>query len=402
MRTVVVTSAVPDRSSSGYDIRVAHLTAALPGERHLVVTSILDRPEGGVVTPELLGVFDSVMVLPPVLGGPLSLRRHLRRSDEQFLELAAPDRFAASAGALAARACEVDATHVVAFGGNVAPFAAAAGLGPRTVVDVCDSVTLTLSRAGARSAGERLALLRARREEAALVRGFPAVTAIGAPDAEQLRALVGGTADHVTVVPNGVGEVFTGPLPVPGDRRGVAFWGNLDFAPNRTALQFYLDDVHDPFLRDAGVELFVVGSGAPEWLTARAARPGSGIRLAGRVEDLVEAVVPYPVMVNPMRTGSGLKNKVLEAFGAGLVVVSTPRGVDAFPEVRERDHLITASDGPAFATAVTSLLDDAALRAHIRLSANALLHENYRWDSVGRNWAEVVLRHSGAAAENGK
>ncbi|ODU04100.1 MAG: hypothetical protein ABS81_11695 [Pseudonocardia sp. SCN 72-86] len=402
MRTVVVASAVPDRSSSGYDIRVANLSGALPGERHLVVTSILQRPDGGVVAPGLLDVFDSVRVLPPVLGGSLSPRRHLRLSDRRFLELAAPDRFAATAAALAERVREVDATHVVAFGGNVAPFAAAAGLAARTVVDVCDSVTLTLRRSAGRSPGDRLALLRARREEAALVRTFPAVTAIGAPDAAQLRALSGGRADHVTVVPNGVGEAFTGPLPEPGTRRGVAFWGNLDFAPNRSALQFFLDDVHDPFLRDTGVELFVVGAGAPDWLTERAARPRSGIRLAGRVEDLVGAVVPYPVMVNPMRTGSGLKNKVLEAFGAGLAVVSTPLGVDALPDVHDSDHVITASDGSTFAVAVTTLLDDAALRARIRLSANALLHQNYLWESVGRTWTEAVLRHSGVAAESGK
>ena len=124
----------------------------------------------------------------------------------------------------------------------------------------------------------------------------------------------------------------------------MAFWGNLAFSPNETALRFFIDEVYEPFLRSADVEVCIVGPNAPAWLTRYAAMT-SGSCCPGFVPDLRAAVRAYPVMVNPMLTGSGLKNKVLEAFALGLAVVSTPLGVDAFPGVRDGAHALLGEDG---------------------------------------------------------
>jgi glycosyltransferase involved in cell wall biosynthesis len=94
-------------------------------------------------------------------------------------------------------------------------------------------------------------------------------------------------------------------------------------------------------------------------------------------------------MINPMRTGSGLRNKVLEAFGLGTAVVSTARGVEALPAARDGEHLVIAGDGARFADAVLGLLDDPVRRLRLRANANALLHERYRWSVVGRPWGTL-------------
>ena len=188
---------------------------------------------------------------------------------------------------------------------------------------------------------------------------------------------------HVHTVPNGVDDAYLAPMPPPGTRRGVAFWGNLDFPPNANALAYFIEH-HLPTLRAAGVELCVVGASAPDWLRELARREPL-IELAGFVPDLRAAVTHYPVMINPMRTGSGLKNKVLEAFGLGLAVVSTPMGVEALSPVRRRRAPGRGAGRrglrvpPCF-----DLLADEPRRARLRAGANALLHRHYRWSEVGR------------------
>ena len=108
--------------------------------------------------------------------------------------------------------------------------------------------------------------------------------------------------------------------------------------------------------------------------------------LPGYVDDLRAAVGRYPIMIYPMRSGSGLKNKVLEAFGLGLVVVSTPMGVEALPLARDGVHLVSATSAPDFAAAVLGLLDDPARRERLREAAHALVGRHYRWET----WLLVV------------
>lgn len=99
----------------------------------------------------------------------------------------------------------------------------------------------------------------------------------------------------------------------------------------------------------------------------------------GRGEDIRE-------LYDLMQTGSGLKNKVPEALGLGVAVVSTARGVEALPAARDGEHLVIAGDAAGFADAVLELLDDPASLLRLRANANALLHERYRWSVAGRPW----------------
>src|SRR5260221_14728540 len=75
------------------------------------------------------------------------------------------------------------------------------------------------------------------------------------------------------------------------------------------------------------------------WLQDEAQRD-HGIRLTGFVDNIHSVLAEYPIMVNAMRIGSGLKNKVLEAFAMGLAVGSTGLGIEAISTAREGvDHI---------------------------------------------------------------
>jgi len=194
-----------------------------------------------------------------------------------------------------------------------------------------------------------------------------------------------------SIFPNGLDDSYIGPLPEAGDRRGVAFWGNQSFAPNCEALRFFVHEVYLPRLRDQGVELCVIGADPPSWLVELAADDPS-IVLPGYVDDLRTVATRYPIMINPMRTGSGLKNKVLEAFGLGLVVVSTPLGVEAIPDASDGEHLVCAGSAAEFGATILALLGDRARRQRLRQAAHALVHERYRWETVGRRWRALLER----------
>jgi hypothetical protein len=397
MKSLVLTSRPVKLLRHGYDIRVANLCARMPGERHLAVVP-LGPEDRRPATLDQRQSFDTVEQLAPLFGRK-SWRRFARVTEDHFLERSYPQSFAGVLKRLEHIVRERDITHVVVFGSNLAE------LGhrlrhSRTMVDVCDSVALTLRRAmeGGERAGSatqrwqaRWDLHRWRATEGALPSRFRVVTTINDADSREIMALSSLRGAQVHTVPNGVADTYLAPMPPPGHRRGVAFWGNLFFPPNAHALRHFMLDVYLPHLQQHGVEVFVAGDGAPGWLQDLAARDRN-VKLAGFVDDLRTAVAPYPLMVNPMTIGSGLKNKVLEAFGLGLCVVSTTLGMEAFPRAQPGVHHRLGDDPAGFAAAVLSLLDDEPARRAMREAANRLLHEHYPWDVVGRQWNELLAQ----------
>lgn len=59
-----------------------------------------------------------------------------------------------------------------------------------------------------------------------------------------------------------------------------------------------------------------------------AAEHGDSVTIDGYVDDLNDALGRAAALVNPLRFGSGIKLKVLEALGRSLPVVSTPIGAE--------------------------------------------------------------------------
>jgi glycosyltransferase involved in cell wall biosynthesis len=111
-------------------------------------------------------------------------------------------------------------------------------------------------------------------------------------------------------------------------------------------------------------------------------------------------VAAATVVVVPMRAGTGLQNKVLEAMAVGTPVVATP-SVAAALEARPSEHLLVADDADALAAATVALLRDPARARTLAAAARALVARRYRWEDSARGveaaWEAVVAEARGAS-----
>ena len=105
------------------------------------------------------------------------------------------------------------------------------------------------------------------------------------------------------------------------------------------------------------------------------------------VEDAVRELARARVAVVPLLAGSGTRFKILEAWSAGLAVVSTTIGAEGLP-ARDGENLLLADGGPAFAAAVTRLLEDATLRRELGHAGRQLVEKELTWDSA---WEKLNL-----------
>ena len=157
--------------------------------------------------------------------------------------------------------------------------------------------------------------------ERSLVREAAASLVAGPSDAAVLRRLAGRASVHV--IPNGVSL----PPPVAQGHRSsepsVIFTGVLSFPPNVDAAIWFAREVL-PLVRRVHPSARFVAAGrrpAPE-VVALGALPG--VSIEADVADMTACLRRAWVAVAPMRRGAGVKNKVLEAWAAGLPVVMTP------------------------------------------------------------------------------
>jgi glycosyltransferase involved in cell wall biosynthesis len=191
---------------------------------------------------------------------------------------------------------------------------------------------------------------------------------------------------HAFVVPNTI------PLrPQPqGARDGtLVFSGTMDYIPNRLAVAWWVSEIA-PLLEAArpGLTLRLVGSGD------RAIRPlvegRAGIKVTGEVEDAFEWIARSSVFVTPLRSGSGTRLKILEAWAAGVPVVSTRLGAEGLPAA-EGENLLLADTAPDFAAAILRVLDDPALAARLIAGGRVAYEGNYTWESAFQALAAAGL-----------
>jgi glycosyltransferase involved in cell wall biosynthesis len=265
------------------------------------------------------------------------------------------------------------------------------------ILEYCDSGSLTLSRilsnrgeqlSFLEKAGVRLRKLRQGNLERAYVRAFDCTTTISEPDKNSFVEVSGVSADKVAVIPNGVApEALAAGEGSSDHKRSVVFWGNLDFPPNWTAVEYFHENIYVPFLAEKEIEWHILGSGASESIQRIAEH--KGVFLHGFVDDLFSEVSRHGVMINPMVEGSGLKNKVLEAFACRVPVVSTSLGIEAIgatPDV----HYLNADTPEDFADAVTRLLTNTSLASEIAENARQLVESNFQWGVIGERLESLI------------
>lgn len=228
-------------------------------------------------------------------------------------------------------------------------------------------------------AGHRRFAAASRKLESALIPRYSAVLTASEEDARTVRAIAPGA--KVKVYPNAIPWVE---MPQPAEKPWVVFSGNFEYHPNVDAVAFLTGEIW-PKVRKArpDIRLRLVGRGDSfiRHLLPRAGAEEAGIEVTGTVEDARAEIAQAQVVVAPVRTGSGTRIKILEAWAAGRAVVSTPLGAEGLGAVDGVNSAIE-SDAEGFARRVVSLLSDAQTRQRLGAEGRRMFEDHYTWKAA--------------------
>ena len=153
--------------------------------------------------------------------------------------------------------------------------------------------------------------------------------------------------------------INTAQYPYPGGPRTpftMLFLGSFRHLPNQVALDWFTRCVLPLVLEKIPqARLIVAGSDPPP--RHAFPDPANAIDLLGFVDDIQPLFSSCAVFICPIRSGSGVRVKLLEAFASGIPVVSTTLGAEGLARV-DGEFCALADDTAGFAAKVVQLLED--------------------------------------------
>lgn len=222
--------------------------------------------------------------------------------------------------------------------------------------------------------------------ETGICRRCDLVLAVSDQDAAAIRDM-DPRIKRVECVPIGVDVERFANVPRNGRAGGILSVGAMHWPPNVDAAVYFCRDIL-PLIRHDVPQVSVTIAGQRPTAQVRALADPPGVEVTGYVEDERELAKECAVFVVPLRSGSGVRVKILNALAMGLPVVSTPIGAEGL-DVIDGQHLLIADGARDFAAAVVTLLRDRDTADRLGRAGQALVTERYSWDKTGARLLEL-------------
>lgn len=196
---------------------------------------------------------------------------------------------------------------------------------------------------------------------------------------------------NVRLVPNGVDCAAFSKYPIGRDREQptILYLGALSWQPNAKAAEFMARDVMPRVLAERpDARLLIVGRNPGPEVNALGYLPN--VEVHANVPDVGVYLEQSTLMAVPLDSGGGTRLKILEAFAAGLPVVSTPVGCEGI-ECRHGEHL-WVSERDQFAEGLLEAIDAPVLATEFAERGRKLAEETYDWSVIGKSACEAVAQ----------
>jgi glycosyltransferase involved in cell wall biosynthesis len=215
------------------------------------------------------------------------------------------------------------------------------------------------------------------------------VVLISRVEADMMRRDIGVRAE---VVLNGCDTDFFAPSkeapPLPGSPSAL-FVGNFRYEPNYDAARYILDYLAAGIVGAfSEARIYLVGP-PPE---AGFAGVPDRVEVVGLVDDVRPYYAGADVLICPLRYGTGVKNKVLEAGAMECAIVASDIAVEGI-EFEDRVHFLRASTTTEYVERIAEAFSrDGAYGSSLGRNARQAVQCNYSWASEAAKLDSILAR----------
>ena len=195
---------------------------------------------------------------------------------------------------------------------------------------------------------------------------------------QQDKHLLGTTpAQKIVCIPNGVSNHFFVDHDKPNPTHDLVFVGNLNYPPNVEAVKFIVNAIL-PLAEKNGQNFRFLAAGAePSKSLLNLSQKNKNVEILANPVDIRDAYLSGKVFIAPMKIGTGLQNKLLEAMALGIPSITTSLANNALKAIPGQEIGI-AETAQEFLDQINSLTDNDLYKI---LSENGpkFIKKNFDW-----------------------
>lgn len=192
--------------------------------------------------------------------------------------------------------------------------------------------------------------------------------------------------NRIAIIPNGVNHEYFQPQKAE-IKYELIFTGNMSYPPNVDCAQRLAKEIM-PLVREhyPSVKLLLAGANPTRSVSELA---NANVEVSGWLDDIRTAYNSASIFVAPMRIGSGLQNKLLEAMSMNLPCVTTSlaaRPMEATPD----EHLLVGESNEDLARHIITLIEQKEYAKKIAAQGRQFVLDKFNWYKTVQSLIELI------------
>lgn len=185
-----------------------------------------------------------------------------------------------------------------------------------------------------------------------------------------------------SVVPAGVDTSYFYPLKFKEEEYSLVSVASMNWLPNIEAIEWFCKEIL-PLIKKKvqRIKLYIVGINPSNNIKSLAS---NDVIVTGFVKDVRKYIAKGQVFIVPLKTGSGMRIKILNALAMGKAIVSTSIGCEGI-DVTDRENIFIADSKEEFADKIIYLLNNKSERKRLGENGLKLVKKKYQWEKIVEN-----------------
>lgn len=224
---------------------------------------------------------------------------------------------------------------------------------------------------------------RLKRYEAAIFDDFDIRTIISEPDRDLFPHE---KRNEILIIPNGVDHNYFKPQECE-KKYDLVFTGNMSYPPNVNAVEYLANEIMPIVWKTLPETTLYIAGATPDPKVKKAA--SERIIVSGWLDDIRTAYAQSRVFIAPMRIGTGLQNKLLEAMSMHLPSITSPLA-NASLGAKPGEEILIGSNAEEMARHIITLLNYPPKAKQIAQAGFDFTNRVYDWGKATERLEEAM------------
>jgi len=214
---------------------------------------------------------------------------------------------------------------------------------------------------------------------------FDHKTIISQPDRDLLQHE---SHKEVAIIPNGVDHRYFAPVKRK-KTHDVVFTGNMGYPPNIDAARFIANEIFPFVLKEIPEATLLIAGTTPHVKVL--ALQSKNVTVTGWLPDIRDSYASSRIFIAPMRIGTGLQNKLLEAMAMEIPCITSVLANQALGAKKDEEILV-GNSAKEYADHIIRLLRDEAFAQTLAQKGHAFVKRVFSWENAAAELEQLFMK----------